>query len=96
MQGITTFVLFPQKLKQRDLANQLLTISQLRDLVSRTHCNVIVNDMRLCVHKNVGSFKFGDLVAHRQTAKLNLSPTFLCLWYMKPLLQEGLDTQVCS
>ena len=41
---------------------------------SRTHRDVFVNDVviRLCVHKNIGGFKFGDLVAHRQAAKLNV------------------------
>ena len=34
------------------------------------------------MHKNVGGFKFGNLVAHRQTAKLNVSPIFLCLQYI--------------
>ena len=50
---------------------------------SRTHRDVIVNNVifRLCVHKNIGGFKFGDLVAHRQTAKLNVLPTFLRLRY---------------
>ena len=33
------------------------------------------------MHKNIGGFKFGDLVAHRQTAKLNVSPIFLRLRY---------------
>ena len=43
------------------------------------HRNVIVNDViiRLCMH-----FKFGDLVAHRQTAKLNVLPIFLRLLNM--------------
>ena len=45
-----------------------------------------VNDViiRLCMHKNIiniGGFKFGDLVANRQTAKLNVSPIFLRLRY---------------
>ena len=31
------------------------------------------------MHKNIGGFKFGNLVAHRQTAKLNVSPIFLRL-----------------
>ena len=59
---------FPKNLSSTISLNQLLTISQLGDLVSRMHRNVIVNDIiiRLCVHKNVGGFKFGDLVAHRQ------------------------------
>ena len=30
--------------------------------------------------ENVGGFKFGDLFAHRQTAKLNVSLIFLRLW----------------
>ena len=33
------------------------------------------------MHKNIGGFKFGDLVVHRQTAKLNVSPIFLRLRY---------------
>ena len=44
------------------------------------HRDEIVNDV-LCVHKNIGGFKFGDLVAHCQTAKLNVSPIFLRLRY---------------
>ena len=27
-------------------------------------------------YTSIGGFKFGDLVAHRQTAKLNVSPIF--------------------
>ena len=43
------------------------------------HRDVIVKDIiiRLCVHKNIGGLIFGDVVAHCQTAKLNVSPIFL-------------------
>ena len=64
---------FHQNLSSAISLNQLLTISQLGDLVSRMHHNVIVNDViiRLCVH-----FKFGDLVAHHQTKCIANISTF--------------------
>ena len=47
------------------------------------HRDVIVNDViiRLCVHKNIGGFKFGDLVAHRLTA-ISVKPYTLISKYM--------------
>ena len=50
--------------------------------------------------QKIGGFKFGDLVAHRQTAKLNVSPIFLRLRYIELLInaekQQGkVDYQQC-
>ena len=69
---------FPHNLSSAISLNQLLTISQLGDLVSRTHRNVIVNDViiRLCMH-----FKFGDLIAHRQTKCIANISTLTLLIY---------------